>query len=246
MLIHRFILTVIAAVFIHAGSAHGADTPVSGSAKGDSELKTVVSTIEGGYRQLKDLQADFSQKTTVAALKRDEKGSGEILMKRPAGTAAMFRFDYKKPKQQIVSDGKQVWFYIPENKQVMVSDLKAMLAQGGVALNYLTGLGTVSRDFTISFSGKGRDSKGNWLIDLIPKQSGQAFAKLQLTISSSAVDRYLKSGEAEDPFPIISSVVFDQMGNRTAIDYSKIKVNQGLSSERFSFKIPKGVEVIKP
>lgn len=243
---NRFILTIIAASLISAGAAYATDPSVSGSSPGDADLKAVVSTIEGGYRQLKDLQADFSQKTSIAALKRDEKGSGELLMKRPAGSAAMFRFDYKKPKQQIVSDGKQVWFYIPENRQVMVSDLKTMMAQGGVALNYLTGLGSVSRDFAISFSGKERDAKGNWLLDLTPKQGGQAFAKLQLTISAGAVERYRKNGEANDPFPIISSVIFDQMGNRTAIDYSKIRVNQGLSSERFSFKVPKGVEVIKP
>jgi len=242
MLMSRFICAIAVATLFTAASVEGADSAATNSA----DLKSVVSTLEGGYRQLKDLQASFTQKTTIAMLKRDENGSGELLMRLPAGSAAMFRFDYKKPKQQIVSDGKQLWFYIAENRQVMVSDLKAMLGQGGVALNYLTGLGSVSRDFSISFFGKGRDAKGNYLLELVPKQAGQAFAKLHLTISAASVEKMRKSGEAEDPFPITASVVFDQMGNRTAIDYSKVKVNQGLSSERFSFKVPKGVEVIKP
>lgn len=234
------IFAVVSLLFISVATLDAAPTDK------DADLKTVIATLEEGYRQLKDLQAQFSQKTTLAALKRDEKGNGELLMRRPAGAAAMFRFDYRKPKQQIVSDGRQLWFYIPENKQVMVSDVKAMLAQGGVALNYLTGLGSVSADFTISFSGKGRDAKGNYLLDLVPKKGGQAFAKLQLTISSGAVDRYREKGEAQEPFPILSSVVYDQMGNRTAIEYTKVKVNQGLSAARFTFKVPAGVEVIKP
>lgn len=218
----------------------------SAATEGNSDLKTVVSTLEEGYRLLKDLQANFSQKSSIAAVKREEKGSGELAMKRPAGSAAMFRFDYKKPRQQIVSDGSQVWFYLPENRQVMVSDLKAMLAQGGVALNYLTGLGNVSRDFTITFSGKGRDARGNYLLDLLPKKGGQAFSKLQLTISGAAVEKFREKGEAQEPFPILASVVYDQMGNRTTIEYSRVKTNQGISSGKFKFKVPAGVEIIKP
>lgn len=215
-------------------------------ADGTADLKIVVTSLEEGYRLLKDLQADFSQKTTILAVKREERGNGELALKRPTGGAAMFRFDYRKPRQQIVSDGRQVWYYIPENRQVMVSDVKAMLAQGGVALNYLTGLGNVSRDFTIAFLGKGRDGKGNYLLDLVPKKGGQAFSRLQLTISAAAVDKYREKGEAQEPFPIIASVVFDQMGNRTTIEYSKVKVNQGIPSGKFTFKVPAGVEIIKP
>jgi outer membrane lipoprotein carrier protein len=218
----------------------------SAATEGNSDLKTVVSTLEEGYRLLKDLQADFSQKTAIASVKREEKGSGELAMKRPDGSAAMFRFDYKKPRQQIVSDGRQVWFYLPENRQVMVSDLKAMLAQGGVALNYLTGLGNVSRDFTITFSGKGRDARGNYLLDLVPKKSGQAFSKLQLTISGAAVEKFREKGEAQEPFPILASVVYDQMGNRTMIEYAKVRTNQGVATGKFKFKVPAGVEIIKP
>jgi outer membrane lipoprotein carrier protein len=240
MLMKRIVLSMVALALVAMGGEAQA------AATGSAELKDVIATVEQGYRQLRDLQADFSQKTTLAAIKRDEKGGGELLMRMPSGDAAMFRFDYRKPKQQIVSDGKQVWFYIPENKQVMISDVKSMLAQGGVALNYLTGLGNVSRDFKISFVAKGRDAKGNYLLELVPKKAGQAFAKLQLTVPAGSVEKFRKNGEAEDPFPIVSSVIFDQLGNRTAIDYSKVKVNQGLSTGRFQFKVPAGVEVIKP
>ena len=213
---------------------------------GAAELKDVMTTLEGGYGVLNDLQASFEQRTTIAALKRNEKGAGELFLKRPSKAPAMFRFNYSKPKQEIVSNGKTVWYYIPENRQVMTSDLATMFAGGNsIALAWLTGMGNLSRDFTVAFDGKGRDKQGNYLLDLAPKQANQGITRLQLTISSDAVDGYLREGKASMPFPILASTVTDAMGNRTAIEFSRVRVNQGLDSGRFTFKIPKGVEVIK-
>ena len=93
-------------------------------------LKEAVAALEKGYAGLQDVQADFSQKTTISAVNREQKGSGEVLLKRPASATAMFRFNYSKPKQQIISNGKQVWFYTPESKQVIVNSVAAMFAGG--------------------------------------------------------------------------------------------------------------------
>jgi outer membrane lipoprotein carrier protein len=235
----RSIRTVVIPVVAMLGLAVAA---VAGAA----ELKDVVATLEQGYGSLNDLQADFSQRTTIAALNRNEKGAGELFLKRPARAPAMFRFDYTKPKQQIISNGKTVWYYIPENKQVMTSDLAAMFAGGNsIALAWLTGMGNLSRDFAAALDGKGRDSKGNYLLELTPKQANQGVARLQLTISARAVEDFLKEGKAVVPFPILASVVTDAMGNRTAIEFSRVRVNRGLDSGRFTFKIPRGVEVIR-
>jgi outer membrane lipoprotein carrier protein len=211
-----------------------------------AELKEVVTALERGYQTLTDLQADFVQRTAIGSLKREEKGSGELLLKRGSGGVAMFRFNYVKPKQQIVSNGKSVWYYLPENRQVMVADAASLFSGGNaIALSYLTGLGHISRDFTITFAGDGRDARKNFVLELVPKKPTQAMSKLQLTVAAEAVEQYVATGTATVPFPILTSVLFDTLGNRTTIDYSKIRVNRGLASERFVFKIPAGVEVIK-
>ncbi len=209
--------------------------------------KEVVATLEKGYAALTDLQADFSQRTTVTSLSREERGSGELFIKKGGGAAAMFRFNYTKPRQQIVSNGKTVWYYLPDSKQVMVSDVATLFAGGNaIALSYLTGMGRLSADFTVSFADEGRDTKGNYVLELVPRKKNQVVAKLRLTVSARAVEEFRASGKVHDPFPIVSSVVYDQFGNRTRIDYSRIRVNRGIGSERFSFKVPAGVEVIKP
>lgn len=217
------------------------------AAEKQATLKEVVSALEKGYSTLQDVQADFSQRTVVAAVKREQRGNGEVLLKRPASATAMFRFNYAKPKQQIICNGKQVWFYMPENRQVMVTPVADMFKGGNaIALSYLTGLGHVSRDFAIAFAREQRDKNGNYQLELAPKNPSPVLAKLRLTVSADAVERFLKEGTVRDAFPIVSSVVFDVGGNETRIDYSRTRVNKGIDNGRFSFKIPEGVEVIKP
>lgn len=210
-------------------------------------LKSVVAALEKGYAGLQDVQAEFSQKTNIAAVNREQSGKGELTLKRPASSAAMFRFDYSKPKQQIISNGKQVWFYTPESKQVLVNSVATMFSGGNsIALSYLTGLGHVSRDFDISFAAQPLDKNGNYQLELNPKSPSPVLVKLQLTVSSVAVEQLQTSGEVKNIFPIVSSTVHDAGGNLTRIDYSRARVNKGVSNSIFNFKIPEGVEVIKP
>ncbi len=209
-------------------------------------LKDVVATLEQGYRLLNDLQADFAQRATLASIKREERGAGELFLKKPAGGPTMFRFDYTKPRQQIISNGKKVWYYLPDNRQVMVADMAAFFESGNsIALNYLTGLGNVSRDFTIRFVGDGRDKKGDYVVELVPKKPTPAMAKLRLTITAQSVEQFHEKGEARDPFPIKASVLYDRLGNTTTIEFSKVRVNRGMAASRFNFKVPPGVEVVK-
>ena len=217
------------------------------AASPSASLKDVVSSLEKGYAGLQDVQADFSQKTTIAAVNREQKGSGEVLLKRPASATAMFRFNYSKPKQQIISNGKQVWFYVPDNKQVQVNSVAAMFAGGNsIALSYLTGLGHVSRDFDIAFAAEPKDKSGNYQLVLTPKKPSPVLAKLQLTVSSAAVLQMQATGEVKNVFPVVSSIVHDAGGNTTRIDYSRARVNKGLADGKFNFKVPEGVEIIKP
>lgn len=220
--------------------------PLSAAAT-PASLKEVISALEKGYEGLQDVQADFSQKTSIAGFNQEQKGSGEVLLKRPASASAMFRFNYSKPKQQIISNGRQVWFYTPENQQVLVNSVATMFAGGNsIALTYLTGLGHVSRDFDVRFATELQDKSGNYQLELVPKKPSTVLAKLQLTVSVEAVEQLQATGEVKNIFPIVSSVVHDAGGNKTRIDYSRSRVNKGIADGKFNFKIPEGVEVIKP
>lgn len=210
-------------------------------------LNEVVATLEAGYADLRDLQAGFSQTTTLAGFPKPQKGHGSLALRRPAGGTAQFRFDYTVPKQLIVSNGRQVWFYQPDNRQVLITSLEGMFTGGNsIAMAYLTGLGNVSKDFTASLAKQPQNKQGNYLLELTPKKPTATLTKLRLTIDGTAVERYLAEKRLDNTFPILSSVVVDGSGNQTRIDYSQIKVNSGLSAAKFNFKVPQGVEIIKP
>jgi len=231
----RYLLTIWAALLL-AVPAYAAPS---------AELPDILAALKKGYASMADLQADFSQKTYVAALKREEKGSGDLSLKKIEG-GAMFRFNYVKPKQQIISNGKSVWYYLPENRQVILTDTAKLFAGGNaMAISYLTGLGNVDADFDIKLLTATADKKGNYLLELVPKKQNASVAKLHLAVSAAAVEKSRSADSSEAFFPLTASVLFDQLGNRTTIEYSRIRVNTGVASDRFTFKVPAGVEVIK-
>lgn len=208
-------------------------------------LDDILVAVKKGYASMHDLQADFRQRTYVAALKREEKGAGSLLLRKGDGSTK-FRFNYVKPKQQIISNGSTVWYYLPENRQVILTDTAKLFAGGnGMAMSYLTGLGKLDVDFTVSLLTKTPDQKGNYLLELVPKKENAAVAKLQLSVSAAAVENAHNPDYREPFFPITASVLVDHLGNRTTIEYDKVRVNGGLGNERFSFKTPAGVDVIK-
>lgn len=216
-------------------------TPMSATAQ-EATIQQVVSALEQSYTGLKDMQAAFSQSTTLPGLPKPQKGNGELLLRRPDKGAAQFRFDYASPKQQIVSNGRQLWFYQPENRQVIVTSVETMMKSGGnLAMAYLTGLGNVSKDFSAAFAKEAKDKNANYQIELTPRNPSPALSKLRLTISKEIVENPGSSAG----FPIVSSVLIDSNGTETRIDYSKVRINRGMSSSRFNFKIPEGTEIIK-
>jgi outer membrane lipoprotein carrier protein len=210
------------------------------------DLPLVLATLEQGAPLLQDLQADFSQRAVIPGIAGETKGKGQFFLKKGKEGPPLFRFNYSKPKQTIVSNGKTVWFYLPENRQVLVSDAATLMAgDSALAVNLLTGLGKISRDFTARLAGSGRDSRGNYLLELTPRRKGSLYSKLQMTVSAAAVDAYREGGKATDPFPLLSSTVHDTAGGRTTLEFSNIRTNRGLDNGRFTFTPPSGVEVIK-
>lgn len=226
----RFAMLIFALLF--AAPLYGAD----------ATLSEIMAALKKGYASMDDLHASFSQRTYVAALKREEKGSGELSLKKKGGSA-MFHFNYVRPKQQIISNGRNVWYYLPENRQVILSDTAKLFSGGnGIAMSYLTGLGSLEADFEVKLLSSAPDKKGNYLLELKPKKANPAVQKLHLYVPSDAL---AKASGDEPFFPVSSSVLFDQAGNRTTIEYSKIRINGGLAIDRFNFKPPAGVDVIK-
>lgn len=218
-------------------------------------LKDVVRALEGPFQgsgagQVRDVRADFSQKSHMAALDRTQSGRGTVSFRFETGESrqgaiAMFNWQYSEPNhQEVVSDGKKMWVYLPDSRQVIESDL-ALLKQGSAAnpVTFLAGLGNLSGDFSITFATPNTDSAGNYILDLRPKQSSPLIRNLLIVVDRAAVQA---QAQQRVYFPLLSTTVIDPNENQTIIEFSNVQVNQGLSRTIFRFIAPPGVEVVKP
>ncbi|WP_305045157.1 LolA family protein [Geoalkalibacter sp.] len=222
-------------------------------------IRALEAPFQGQGGGIVDFEAEFFQESRIASLDRVQRGRGQVWFKfdrapGPRSEPARFRWEYRQPsEQEIVSDGKTLWVYLPENSQVIESDIETALRdQPDNPVTFLTGLGNLSRDFSIRWAVPNRDAAGNYVLELEPRRVSQLIARLVIVVDKNAVvqfDQNLRPSlrEAGAPvFPILSSTVTDPNGNSTIIEFSGIRVNRGLTDSLFQFIRPAGVEVVRP
>ena len=165
-------------------------------------LSDVIATVEksfqsGGSGQppISDFTADFFQRTLLAKEKREMRGDGRLAARMPSGgTPLMFHFEYYRPTQQeIISDGRSMWIYHPENREVILSDVSFLYNRPGFgpgrdqAVNFLDGLGRISKDFQINFAGGMHDVAGNYVLELNPRRSMLNTRRILMVVNRASV-----------------------------------------------------------
>lgn len=161
-------------------------------------LQDVVDTVEKSYRVLSDVTTDFFQRSTMAEKKREMRAEGQMFLKTAGDSEPLkFRFDYFRPTtHEIVSNGVTMWMYLPENRQVIRSDVSFVFNPLGFnpdrnrASNFLQGLGRISKDFLTTFSPQGRDIEGNYILKLNPRRATATIEKLFIVVQRDAVYLY--------------------------------------------------------
>jgi len=190
-------------------------------------LGEVSVKVQERYDKTADLKARFIQEITIKSLKKSEKEEGVIYIKNPK----RMLWHYLKPKvKKLIINPEKAWLYVPEDKIVYVQSAGDIL-KSRVIVKLLSGAGKLNEDFNINFSGGNPvDERGNYLVTLIPKESGFGVDRLFLTID-------------KDTFLIMQCSFSDMYGNINRIRFSDIKTNTNLSDHLFAFRPPKGVEV---
>lgn len=168
-------------------------------------LNDVIATIEksfkagnNGQAPVSDFTADFFQRTLLKKDGREMRGDGVVSAKlETASSPLMFRFQYYRPyEQEIVTNGKSLWIYHPENREVILSDVSAAYNRPGFnpdrdhAVNFLQGLGRISKDFQINFASGRNDAAGNYVLELNPRRSMLSIRRILLVVSRDSVLSY--------------------------------------------------------
>ena len=196
-------------------------------------VREVVKQLQARYEKMKDMQADFSQKTKIEGFERPVTSAGKVYIKKPG----RLRWDYLDPAtEQIYVNQDDVKVYVPEHKQVLVGKLTQMAASKA-PLELLQGAARLEESFEIEPTmGKDRGVGGTPLITLIPKAKEQESTQ---NLQKIIVEVFPKT------YFIRTVSLYEISGNIAVFEFSNLKPNVGLGNEVFDFKVPPDVEVVR-
>jgi len=188
----------------------------------------VLEKIEAKQKDLTDLQADVIQTTSTREQKDFETVTGQIILKVPG----RFSIHYKEPAEQvIVSNGKSVWIYTPELKQVVEQNVRPenreyILLQPGQSVKF------IRENYSVVLAGNETvDARDCWILKLTPKNSGPETSTLCIWM------------DVRDCVPV-KTAASDASGTTVTSLFKNIRTNKGVGDKLFEFNVPDGVEVI--
>lgn len=183
----------------------------------------LAKALQARYDSIRDFSADFVQSYRAGVLKTQTRESGTVSVKKPG----KMRWVYSKPeRKELVSDGKKIYWYVPEDKQVRVSDVGTQISTPD---QFLSGRGDISRDFTPSYVDT--TVPGTIALKLVPRRSEPEYQYLVVSLDPETLQ--------------IRALAFrDHQGGESMHTFSNIKENRGLADKDFVFRVPSGVSVV--
>lgn len=188
----------------------------------DNAGEILARRVEAQKRSLQDLQAHFVQRYRSGALGREIVESGRVSLKPPG----RMLFEYQKPEKKLfVSDGETSYFYVPEERQVIVKNLKGEKALLSVLLS---GKESILDRFRAS---------------LEPTEGPLQQLRLSPKSPEPDVDTVLLDVDNADRIRRVA--ILDAEGDRSEFLFDQIRENMGLPDRLFHFTPPKDTEVIE-
>ena len=194
-------------------------------AQGQQPPEALAKALQARYQKVSDFSADFVQTYRGGVLKTQTQERGTVVVKKPG----RMRWLYTSPeRKELVSDGKKIYWYLPEDKQVNVFDVPPQDQATTPAL-FLSGKGDIARDFTASYV-PGAPAGGVQL-KLVPRKTEPEYEYLVVAVDPASLQ-------------IRTLVTRDRQGGESTIAFSNMKENRNPSDKEFVFRIPRGVNVV--
>jgi outer membrane lipoprotein carrier protein len=214
--------TAVATLLVAAALSAG--TPAAQRPKESAEQ--LAARLQARYDTVRDFEADFVQSYEGGLLRTKTTEQGTVTIKRPG----RMRWVYSKPeRKEFVSNGQQIYSYIPRDKQVIVSPMPT--GDETTPALFLTGRGHLVRDFTVSYSDVPSAPSGAIGLKLVPRKGDPEFEWLMVAVNP-------------DSLQIQRLVALDRQGGRSTFAFANLKENRNISDKIFDFQIPRGVDVI--
>lgn len=190
-------------------------------AQAPDAAEALARRIDKRHQSLGDLTARFVQTYRSGLMQRQVVESGIVSIKRPG----RMRWEYRQPEKKLfVADGQTFYFYVPADRQVIVTKPGG---ERGIPALLLAGRGSILTEFTVALE---KAPPGVQRLRLTPRKPDPEVETVYLEVDGS--DR------------VHAIEVLDPQGNQSRFLFEDIKENVGLRDGLFRFRIPPGVEVV--
>ncbi len=214
MKLKKEILILIAGLFIISPSF----------AQNDAKAKSILAEVSKKFKSYDVVKADFSYTFTNQQSNTKQSESGTLYVKSKTNM-----FKVILPSQEMISDGKNQWTYLKEDKEVQISEID----NSEDALNPARIFTIYEKGFKYVYTGEVKANNRVYQnIELAPLAT-RSFSKIKLRI-----DKQNKQ--------ISSFTVYDKNGNIYTYTVKTFTPNVKVSEGFFSFSAAKypGVEVV--
>ena len=201
----------------------------SGVAK---DVQAIAQGVDQHYNHIQTLKTDFTELYRGSGMERTETGMLWLAkggLKKPG----KMRWEYRSPREKLfVSDGKDAWFYVPDDHQARrtqarkLDDIRSPLA------------------FLLGKSKLEKELQGLSLApDVAPMTAGDVLLRGVPRVLAERVSEILL--EVTPEHRIVRIVINEVDGSVTEYRFSNQKENEAISEGQFQFRPPLGTETVE-
>ena len=201
-------------------------SPIELNAFPGPDVKTIAANVDNHYNHLRSLQAEFTEVYRGSGMDRTE--SGTLWLKKPG----KMRWEYRSPKEKLfVSNGKDAWFYVPEDRQARKESAKK-LEDVRSPLAFLLGKTKLEKEL-----------RGLSLApDIEPQNTGDVVLRgVPMALADQIGEIVL---EISPDNRIVRLIVQGVDGAATEYRFAEQKEDVTIADGRFDFRVPAGTEVV--
>ena len=187
----------------------------------------LAAALQTKYAAVTDFSASFVHRYRGGVLKKEALERGTVLIKKPG----RMRWTYESPEPKVfVADGRRIYAYIPEDRQVIISEVPPADEAATPAL-FLTGKGHLTRDFAVSIPDVADPTPNTYTLKFTPRRREAEYDWMVLVVDRTTLQ-------------IRTLVTVDAQGGQSTFVFSNIRQNTGIPDSQFRFAVPRGVDVV--
>lgn len=188
---------------------------------------TLAGNVQKRYATVRDFSADFVHAYRGGVLRTEAVERGKVVIKKPG----RMRWEYTSPERKLfVSDGTRLYAYVPEDRQVTISEVPGD-DRASTSAMFLAGRGDLTRDFDSSFDASLDAPAGTVALKLTPRQPEAEYDWIVLVLDRASLQ-------------IRQLITADAQGGRSTFAFSNLRENTNPADQTFVFTVPRGVDVI--